>query len=241
MPHKDPNARREYARKQAARYRAANPEKARTYQREWRRKWRESPENREKAKQVLRSSWQRHRCKRLEEKRVHYQKLKLDQDKWQKLRSYKQEYSRSHPPVLSSEKKHEYNQRAYYKYRDKILAQKKSIYVPRPRRKKDVEGAKLWKREYHAKRKGAPGTCTPDQWRSRIVYYGNCCAYCHIQLNLDTVSVDHVKPTVADGSNWPANLVPACLSCNRKKNRKRWVPHPVWAVEGVLKCIAQDK
>ncbi|NAE18264.1 hypothetical protein GUJ16_13385 [Enterococcus hirae] len=37
--------------------------------------------------------------------------------------------------------------------------------------------------------------------------------------------IDHVKPLSRGGSAWPANLRPACRTCNSKK-RARW-PYPL--------------
>jgi len=230
MPYKDPVISRIKAAERGAKRRRLKLEDIRAYDREWKKRWR--AKHKEEAHQYAQS----YRCANPEKMKQYYtdnyKRIKADPVRLQKHREARTAYKKAHPPEpLTPEKKREYNQRAYYKHRAKILAQKKSIYVPRPRRKKDAEGAKLWKREYHAKRKGAPGTCTPDQWRARIAYYGNCCAYCWIELTLDTVTVDHIKPTVAGGSNWPSNLAPACLTCNRKKNRRRWIPRPVWQKE----------
>ena len=34
----------------------------------------------------------------------------------------------------------------------------------------------------------------------------------------EATEIDHVKPLSAGGSNWPANLRPACHPCNRAKS-----------------------
>lgn len=50
------------------------------------------------------------------------------------------------------------------------------------------------------------------------------CAYCECKLNIESkdVTIDHFKPKVSNENivvNWD-NLLPACLRCNRQKNRK---------------------
>lgn len=63
----------------------------------------------------------------------------------------------------------------------------------------------------------APGHATSDQFRARWDYYGGKCWMCGNEAH----HVDHVKPLSRGGSNWPANLRPACSDCNLKKHA-RW-------------------
>lgn len=64
---------------------------------------------------------------------------------------------------------------------------------------------------------GAVGTCTPEQLQARIDFYGGRCWMCGKPFK----AIDHVIPLSKGGTNWPANLRPACTSCNsRKKDRK---------------------
>lgn len=53
--------------------------------------------------------------------------------------------------------------------------------------------------------------------QARWDYYGGCCWMC----GATAAEVDHVKPLGGGGSNWPANLRPACVPCNRRKSM-RW-------------------
>jgi 5-methylcytosine-specific restriction endonuclease McrA len=55
--------------------------------------------------------------------------------------------------------------------------------------------------------------------RARFSYYGNRCRYCGAEGDLE---VDHVIPLARGGSHWPANIVPACSPCNKRKNAR---PH----------------
>jgi 5-methylcytosine-specific restriction endonuclease McrA len=70
------------------------------------------------------------------------------------------------------------------------------------------------KTERHRARKvNAPGVCTAEQLEARVAYYGHKCAYCGGPFE----GIDHVVPLARGGSNWPANLRPACLYCNSSK------------------------
>lgn len=67
------------------------------------------------------------------------------------------------------------------------------------------------------KRKGilrnAGGYCTSEQLAARVAYYGGRCHICRESAD----QIDHVKPVVVGGSNWPANLRPICRRCNSSK------------------------
>lgn len=67
----------------------------------------------------------------------------------------------------------------------------------------------------------APGEATPTQVAARVEFYGGRCWICREQ---PSDCLDHVKPIAKGGSKWPANLRPACRSCNSKK-RDCW-PFP---------------
>lgn len=43
------------------------------------------------------------------------------------------------------------------------------------------------------------------------------CHYCDERLTLATSTLDHVVPRLLGGTNHPANLRLACLTCNRAK------------------------
>lgn len=70
---------------------------------------------------------------------------------------------------------------------------------------------------YRARKRGATGRATTEEIRARIEYYGHKCWMC----GAPWTCIDHVKPLSLGGSNWPANLRPACRSCNARKHN-RW-------------------
>lgn len=71
---------------------------------------------------------------------------------------------------------------------------------------------------HDARRRGrerdAKGSHTAADWRARIDFYGGRCRYCGVEGG---VSCDHRIPLARGGTNWPSNLVPACLTCNMRK------------------------
>ena len=74
---------------------------------------------------------------------------------------------------------------------------------------------------YRVRKYSAPGIVTATGIESRFAVYGNRCAYCHREVPL---TIDHVKPLIAGGSNWPANIVPACKPCNSGKQHREKFP-----------------
>jgi 5-methylcytosine-specific restriction endonuclease McrA len=78
-----------------------------------------------------------------------------------------------------------------------------------------------WRRAYRPvkskQRREAPGTASIAQIEARLAYWGWKCWNCRRPYE----QIDHVKPIAKGGSNWPANLRPACQSCNARK-RSRW-------------------
>lgn len=87
-----------------------------------------------------------------------------------------------------------------------------------------IEYTKEWARQNRDKRchvqkmrqarlRGASGKATMKQVDDRFAYYGNQCAYCGGSAD----TIDHVIPVSRGGSNLPANLRPACWTCNTSK------------------------
>jgi 5-methylcytosine-specific restriction endonuclease McrA len=70
-----------------------------------------------------------------------------------------------------------------------------------------------------ARQKNAAGAdyTTTELIAARVDFYGGRCYYCGAE---PAETVDHRKPLARGGSHWPANLVPACGSCNYRKGTK---------------------
>ncbi len=76
-------------------------------------------------------------------------------------------------------------------------------------------------RNYVIKRRAmlvnADGNYTTKQWIAKLDYCGYRCYYCSKELTIKTATKDHKIALAKGGSNWIANIVPACLSCNSGK------------------------
>lgn len=70
---------------------------------------------------------------------------------------------------------------------------------------------------YRERISDADGWAAPSAVQARIDFYGGLCWMC----GDDYDEIDHVKPIIFGGSNWPANLRPACRGCNAAKGG-RW-------------------
>ena|GEM_PF-1885104 len=81
-----------------------------------------------------------------------------------------------------------------------------TMYVTGPKRRSKIRQAQ--------------GTCTGPQLLARIEYFGAKCWICRDPME----AVDHVKPVIAGGAMWPANLRPICRSCNSSKSGRWYGP-----------------
>ena len=73
---------------------------------------------------------------------------------------------------------------------------------------------------------------TAAQWREIKEAYGHRCVYCGRKM--ERLSQDHIIPLSKGGSHTVSNVVPACLSCNKKKQAG---PPPV-PVQALLLTVA---
>lgn len=64
------------------------------------------------------------------------------------------------------------------------------------------------------------GSFTRRQWLAKCAFFGWRCLYCRHPLTGSSAHMDHRKPISRGGSNWIANIAPACKSCNLSKSNK---------------------
>lgn len=202
MPYKDPEARRAYAKKYYSTYRSRNAEKWRAYESAWKRAWRADDTNREKERESSRRYRQNNPERVREYEQRSYRRQMADPIRREKRRALDRAWRKRNPHMI----------RAGWE---------------RWKQRNADRLHELW-RIWAAKRRHAAGELTEAKWRDRLAYYGYCCAYCHTPLDGIKYEMDHVIPIKHGGTNWPANFVPACISCNRKKHTKHWAPRPVW-------------
>jgi len=68
------------------------------------------------------------------------------------------------------------------------------------------------------------GTLTEEEWNNIITMYDSCCAYCGKKQ--ESITMDHVIPFKLGGQHSRENVVPACRSCNTRKQARIWQPRP---------------
>lgn len=75
----------------------------------------------------------------------------------------------------------------------------------------------VWEQRRQARKRGLPNTLTASEWRAICAAYKFRCAYCGKKTKL---TQDHVSPLSKGGGTTAWNTVPACPSCNSKKQNK---------------------
>lgn len=206
-----------------AKWREKNREHLRAYHFQWSREhgvrswdsWREdtfgTPEERAENRKAKAAAWQKANP--------------------EKMKATKQRYRDRHPGRRAeqlrkwrdSEKGKEWNEA----YRDQNRENYTRSYY------QNHEWNKLLRRVRSARRKArklnAAGDASPEAIEARVAYYGGLCWMCR---EAEGTALDHVIPLAKGGSNWPANLRPACQPCNTRKHAKhpKEVYSPIVAV-----------
>lgn len=117
--------------------------------------------------------------------------------------------------------------RKYIKNRDKILnhvreyrnTHKEEIRERNKRyRENNKEALNVAYANKRARRRSAIGSHSADEWKELKESYLQMCVYCNNKF--DKLDRDHIIPLIHGGTNYIDNIVPACTSCNSKKNSK---------------------
>lgn len=72
-------------------------------------------------------------------------------------------------------------------------------------------------RRRYARKRGAAGSLTANEWKTLCEYYENQCLRCGTEGKM---TVDHIVPLSKGGSNSIDNIQPLCGRCNRIKATK---------------------
>ena len=83
---------------------------------------------------------------------------------------------------------------------------------------------------YRARKLGAEGSYTEGDIKAQYVQQEGKCFWCGVVVRKD-YHVDHVVPLARGGTNYPENIVIACVKCNQQKHDK--LPHE-WQQGGSL-------
>lgn len=68
--------------------------------------------------------------------------------------------------------------------------------------------------------KAAKGGYTLQEWKNKLDVWGYRCYLCLESLIGKTIHIEHRIPISRGGTNWIANIAPACAECNLSKNNK---------------------
>jgi 5-methylcytosine-specific restriction endonuclease McrA len=106
---------------------------------------------------------------------------------------------------------HSDDSRAYYaRHREERLAQSAEYHRAHP------EVGRARSENYRARKRAAEGSFTAAEWLALVEQWGGRCAYCGAEGPLQS---EHRTPLDRGGTNFIANILPACGRCNTKKHR----------------------
>lgn len=144
----------------------------------------------------------------INEKRRAYKASHPEQREKERLRALA--YAMTHREEASAKT------RAWYRaHRDKSLAQKQRWCKTHAEELRAYKAAYKYIRRAHAS-SAALCDLIAAQWREIIAAFDSRCAYC--DRKLERLTKDHLTPVVKHGPHTLHNIVPACSSCNSKKN-----------------------
>lgn len=104
-----------------------------------------------------------------------------------------------------------YQAEYYATHTEKVRATVAAYRLANPEKKRHLENRR------RARKAGNGGSHTLQERRAKFAECGNRCAYCHAEKPL---TVDHLVPLARGGTDDISNIVPACRSCNSKKNAR---------------------
>src|SRR5579871_2983373 len=203
MPYRDKSVRNARAREKRVR----DGDSIRAYQREYQRHYRA---NNLKKLRAYQKEWAR------------ANRRKVRGAKFGKRRRKKSD-EEIHQTLLAKRRRH------YYVHRERINAAKREQRRDNPERfrstdraryLRDAEKRRHQSRIARAKRSGISCYISLQDWRLLLKRFNFRCFYCGTKLTKRNRSLDHKIPLVRGGTNEISNLVPSCLRCNQRKNRK---------------------
>lgn len=167
--------------------------------------------NREKALERQKQYRESNR-KKIAESDKRYRKANREKIAEQK----KQYYEANHEKVLERVKQYHQDNR------EKRLEQQKQYRKDNREKIKQYyqenrELYKVYSQKRRALKRNAAGNATAADIQARFDYHGNRCYYCGCDGKMQ---IEHRIPLSRGGTHHPANIVPACQSCNLSKATK---------------------
>lgn len=83
--------------------------------------------------------------------------------------------------------------------------------------RKNHDRLRLQERIREARKRANGGVLMDYEWEELLNQYSHQCAYCG---NAENLTIDHVIPISRSGLHIKENIVPACYTCNVKKNAR---------------------
>jgi hypothetical protein len=149
-------------------------------------------------------TYRRHNRERLKTKRLADYALNAE-----KYRSKSREWSRRHRDLCNARK------RAYRAAHPKAHVNEVMAW-----RVANIQAYREWARMYQHRRRArksvTTAALTKREWLAILEYFDGACAYC--LRRVQRLTVDHMIAIARGGEHVMDNVVPACLSCNSKKN-----------------------
>lgn len=102
-----------------------------------------------------------------------------------------------------------------YKYRKPTESSQKNKQISDKKYRQSLKGI-LTKKKSKIRRRARGGlhTLREAEWLKVLVVFGGVCAYCGTK---NDISIEHFIPISRGGGTAMGNVIPACLTCNKKK------------------------
>lgn len=126
-----------------------------------------------------------------------------------KINAWHKEYREANPELFKTKKS-----KYYEKNKDRLKPQYKAYRDAHP------EYSRMSCHKRKGRLRNAPGTYSRKQFLEKVAYHGSRCYLCKKSLTVKELHMEHRIPISRGGSNWPANLAPACAPCNLAKGNK---------------------
>ncbi len=133
---------------------------------------------------------------------------------WKGGVSSSKEYKREYDVLYKGERRahiSEKEKERYLRNRTRILSKVKEYRLKNPDR------FRFFVKLYKARRRGADGSHTREEWENLKAKYNWTCPSCKRREPDISLTEDHVIPLSKGGSNNIENLQPLCRSCNTSK------------------------
>lgn len=154
----------------------------------------------------------------------HRERLNKEYKEWYKNNSNKAQYCAKRWKKNHPEKAKEYS------LNQRIKNPKKIAQSVIKWKKKHPENLRILSKRRRAKKKGAEGFHTEQEWKQKKKEYNYRCAYCGVHESIFKnkykdkrwwkLTEDHVIALTKGGSDYIQNIVPSCITCNLYKYNK---------------------